>query len=96
MANVKTNLGHGGLEMLNETECMALMLADALTDLLAFQQESGKYHAVNSMYVTPAEQLRRQADEIERKDAAIQKARKAITAYNLFVAPLPPIETRND
>lgn len=53
-------------------------LFDAGMAVWEYLQVSGQVTTVNAVYLPPAEALRRQADALEKKDAAILKFRAAL------------------
>lgn len=53
-------------------------LYDALEDLLKYVEPSTGIGSTTLEYITPSEQLRRNADRMERQDAAINRAKKIL------------------
>ena len=53
-------------------------LYNALEEILKYVESSTGYGSNTLEYVPPSEQLRRNADRMDRRDAAIEKARKTL------------------
>lgn len=82
---------------MNEFEAAAKELADAMSELLEFEdfrRSTDPWPARDSMYRTPAAELRLQADAIEAKDAAILRAKKALQGYSAAVVKMPHFHER--
>lgn len=74
---------------MTEFEAATAELADAMTNLLGFadfRRSTEPGPASPSIYRSPAAELRRQADAIEARDAAITRARNALQAYSRAIA----------
>lgn len=61
------------------------VLYEAIGEILPYLEIPGEIKYVNAVYLSPAESLRRQADEIEKKEAAIIKLRNL---HNSFVSKM--------
>lgn len=61
-------------------------LAEAVRKLLGHLQKSTESALMHPGYLQPAEQLRRQADVIERRDKDIEHARELLKEFDYYNA----------
>jgi hypothetical protein len=59
-------------------------LAKALSDVIKYTNMSTDFNYSTAVYYTPSQQLRNQADAIEKQDAEIFAARLVLNSYNKY------------
>jgi hypothetical protein len=55
-----------------------LSVLTSLRDVMKYVSTSYDIHAVNAVYIPPAQAMRNAADELERKDRVIEEARRIL------------------